>query len=458
MKQDAQGGIPLSLETMPAEAATTRKDAGVRPDVGRIKVTAVLAVMLVFVLLTRGPVARPEPFEVDEFGFLDTIRQYHLPMHHTLFLAAGRVVGQWVGDPYRGFVVLDMAVSALALTSVWWWLRALVRPATAAAATLVLSVAPVFWSYGAMAGNYTAIPLVGSFLLGVAWRGRHDPRPWHPYAAAVVLALGTGYREDLGVFWLPIFLVILAQHRARATVGGLVLFTAINVAWLAAMLYDIGGWSAYRQASGQFAHSAGYLNSVWNLGIIDAPLRYAVKLIMALAWTLGPGLLFVPWGLWRLGAIPEGRFLAFLLILSVAPALTFHLLIHFGVAGYAFHEVPALLALVTLGAASPPTLPSPTRGEEGKKPWQHRSESPPPWWGRVEWGGSPGPLRLFVLAACLAALFWFYPTDYDHPGFRGSFDLAFARHTRIGLQTRPPWRSPEYWRTENSLHLGGAPW
>ena len=73
-----------------------------------------------------------------------------------------------------------MLTSAGALVSVWWMLRAIVRPATAAAAALVLGVGPVFWGYGAMAANYTAIILVGSFLLGVVFRGRSCPQSLAP--------------------------------------------------------------------------------------------------------------------------------------------------------------------------------------------------------------------------------------------------------------------------------------
>ena len=121
-------------------------------------------------------------------------------MHHTLFMTFGRVLGLVAGDPYRGFILLDMLTSAVALVSAWWMLRAIVRPATAAAAALVLGVGPVFWGYGAMAGNYTAIVVVGSLLLGIAYRGRSSPQAWQPFAAAIVLAIGTGYRQDIGRF------------------------------------------------------------------------------------------------------------------------------------------------------------------------------------------------------------------------------------------------------------------
>jgi hypothetical protein len=400
------------------EEAIDRGGEGAVEPTGRA-VLAAMALAMVGVVATRVPVWRPAAFDFDEVGYLETIAAYRVPMHHTLFLAAARAIGGWVGDSYRGFLILDTAVSALALVAVWWWLRALVRPSTAAAATLVLGAAPVFWSYGAMAGNYTMIPLVGSALLGLAVRGARQPKGWQPFAAAALLAIGTGYRQDIGTFWMPVFLVILWRHRWLRAAWAAVLFGAINLAWALPMLREVGGWDAYRAASREFAYNAGYLNSVWNLGWIDAPLRYAVKGGMALAWTLGPGLLLVPIGLVRLAGRPRGMLLGALLALSMLPALASHLLVHFGVAGYAFHYVPALLALVALGA------------------------------GR----GAAAPRRLAGLAALLAAVFLLYPTDYDRPGLRGNFDLAFARHTRVALRTRPPLRDPTSWRTVNSQEL-----
>ena len=404
------------------------------PKVSAAELSMALGLSALFVLLTRWPVMRPAPFETDEFGFLQTMQAYRWPMHHTLFLASARLIGQWVGDLYRGIVLLDMAVSALALVSLLWWLRALVRPATAVAATVVLGVAPVFWSYGAMAGNYTAIVLVGSFLLGVAVRSWNEPRRWYPFAAAAILAWGTAYRQDIGTLWLPVYFVGLWPYRWRVALYSLALFTALNLAWIGLMLHDVGGWQQYREASRDFAYHAGYLNSFWNLGVIDAPLRYAVKLIMALVWTLGPGLLIASRGLNRLVRTRQGAGLAALLALSMLPALGSHLFIHFGVPGYAFHYVPALMAMLALGIGrnSAPTAGRPLRDQ--------------------------APLRLALLALLLASTFLFYPTDYQRPGFRGDFDLSFARHTRVGLVTPPPFREPATWRTANSPSvLSGSP-
>ena len=226
------------------------------------------------------------------------------PMHHTLFMTFARALGSLTDTPYQGLILLDMLASTGALVSVWWMLRAMVTPAIAAAAALMLGVGPIFWGYGAMAGNYTAIVLVGSFLLGVAYRGMFHPRAWQPFASAIVLALGTGYRPDMGTLWLPVFAVVLWEHRWKSAIAALAVFTVGNLAWLLLMLHDVGGWARYREARrAEFAHQAGYLNSVWNLGLVDAPARYAAKLGMALVWTLGPALVFVPRGMWRLGRL-----------------------------------------------------------------------------------------------------------------------------------------------------------
>jgi hypothetical protein len=428
-----EGGSPL--ESAAGEGGSG-PDSRRASEPGRAEVLGVLAVALALVLLTRWPVARPEAFDLDEGGYLETIAAYRFPMHHTLFLAAARVLGALLGDPYRGFVVLDMLTSALALWAVWWWLRGLVGKGTALAGALVLAAAPVFWAYGAMAANYTAIPLVGALLLGLAWRGRERPRPWHPYAAAAALAFGAGYRQDLGTFWLPVFLVILWQHRWLASAQAVLVCGIANLTWFLPMLHDVGGWSAYREASAEFAYKAGYLNSVWNVGLVDAPLRYAVKALMALIWTLGPGLLVALRGAWRLPRMRGGGFLVVLLGLSVLPALASHLLVHFGVPGYALHYVPALMALTALGIGPAPGVKADPCAE-----------------ARLD---RLSALRLAGLAVLLAAVFLAYPTNYNRTGLWGDFDLAFARQTRVGLRTRPPLRDPGAWRTVNSQELPGA--
>ena len=70
-----------------------------------------MGVVLLFVVATRWPVARTAPIDSDEFGFLAQAAAYWFPMHHTLFMAAARVLGLICGDRYRGFVVLDIVTS-----------------------------------------------------------------------------------------------------------------------------------------------------------------------------------------------------------------------------------------------------------------------------------------------------------------------------------------------------------
>src|SRR3954462_11938446 len=107
---------------------------GARPvDPDRASIARAAAIALAVVVLTRLPVARSWAIESDEFGFLDQMRLHWFPMHHTLYLSLGRMFGMMAGDLYRGLIILNMTTSALALLSLWWFLRALASPATAAA-------------------------------------------------------------------------------------------------------------------------------------------------------------------------------------------------------------------------------------------------------------------------------------------------------------------------------------
>jgi hypothetical protein len=426
-------------KSLPRSTHPTTSDA-TEPDPRLIFVA--LVVSLLFIFATRLPVARIEPFEFDEFGFLVQSVEHWFPMFHTLFVTFGRALGLLTSDPYRGFVVLDMLTSAGALVSLWWMLRPIVRPATAAAAALVMGVSPLFWGYGAMAGNYTAIILVGAFLWGIAYRSHICPQRWQPIAAAGVLAIGTGYRQDIGTLWLPVFLLVLWQHRwKRAVVAGL-LFASLNLLWFAAMLHEAHGWARYQVAATEFGYECGYLNSVWNLGFYDGPLRYSVKLGMALIWTLGPALVFVPRGVNRLSELGHTPFFGVMFAITTLPALSSHLLVHFGSPGWCFHYVPGLMILIGLGVT----------GDR-----QRGRRTPPSPFESIAAIFDPALCRLLTAAVVLAAMFWFYPTNYDQPGWRGSFDLSFCRFTRTGMKTPIPNRSPAFWRTANSRPLAGAP-
>jgi hypothetical protein len=129
-----------------------------------------------------------------------------------------------------------------------------------------------------------------------------------------------------------------------------------------------------------------------------------------------------------------------LMAIAALPALGSHLLVQFGSPGWCFHYVPALIALAALGASRIGTEePTPT---SSRRPWTRAF-------------GEPATVRLTAMGAVLAVMFWFYPTNYDRPGWRGSFDLSFCRFTRIGLKTPNLNRAPQYWRTANSRHVAG---
>ena len=105
-------GVPTLMATgmiLPLSSAS-RRSTSREPRRGTILIA--LGIALLFVFVTRWPVVRTQPFDSDEYGFLAQMASHWFPMHHTLFMTSGRVLGLVCGDPYQGFMILDMLTSA----------------------------------------------------------------------------------------------------------------------------------------------------------------------------------------------------------------------------------------------------------------------------------------------------------------------------------------------------------
>ena len=167
--------------------------------------------------------------------------------------------------------------------------------------------------------------------------------------------------------------------------------------------------------------------------------RYAVKLGMALLWTLGPCLLFVPRGIVQDRAARE----------RPLPGLPAHPQRHartrLAPAG-PFRRAGLRLSLCP-GAARP-------GASWGSDVTLSRcGDRPPP--GLLVCSisrplGSPRSPSSWPASSCST------PPIMIMPGWRGNFDLSFARHTRIGLRTPLPDRQPANWRTANSRVMAGT--
>ena len=122
--------------------------------------------------------------------------------------------------------------------------------------------------------------------------------------------------------------------------------------------------------------------------------------------------------------------------LASLPALGSHLLVHFGVPGYAFHYVPALLALAVAGDRTCVV----GRRVDGARP----ARSAPSAARSAGRHLRPPGQRLPVL-----------PTDYDRPGCAGTSTSVRAAHEGRPADALPD-RQPAIWRTANSRVMAGA--
>ena len=203
--------------------------------------------------------------------------------------------------------------------------------------------------------------------------------------------------------------MIVWQHRWKPAIGALALFTVLNLAWLLPMLHAVGGWEAYREQSADFAYSAGLQEFGLEPGAgRRRRLRYAVKMALAIALDARPGVDFRPSRDGPARLARDGKKLAALAGLERRPAAGLALAGPFRGRGVQLPLPPVLVALLAIGIGR-------VADSIGA-----RSDGP-----------SPG--RLSALAAMLAAVFLSIRPTFERPGWRGDFDLAVARYTRVGL-------------------------
>ncbi len=287
----------------------------------------------------------------DAVQFALALREYDVVKHqphppgYILYVALGRIVNAWLGDPVASYVALAVVMSGATTFVVYYLARTIYDRATALTATTLLAVSPLFWFYGSVGLSYASEALFASVVAYYAFRALEGSRT-DGWLAAGYLGLAGGVRQSLLVLLLPLWLgsVVLGMRRARALLAGLAILAGCVVTWFVPMVWLTGGLARYLAASAQLADSVVMPTSIVG-GPIEITVRMSRHLVESVLVGLGPlaaVALLVPWYVRRFG---WSRREAFLLGWTLPPVLVYTL-VHFGQGGYALTFLPALTILL----------------------------------------------------------------------------------------------------------------
>ena len=285
--------------------------------------------------------------------------QPHLPGVFWWLISLGRLARPLLaGNGVAALELVNAVISAVALPcglllgyrlGGWrtaWWLVAL------------LFSAPVLWYYASQPLSYGA-ELGWVVALGwTAWCVSQG-EAWALAPLALLMATAGGVRPNTPIFLLPLVLLCCLRGLRRGLgaarlVAALLLGFGVLALWVQAFLQEAGGfqqfWPLLR--SWQNAHNeqaaGGSLANGW-------------LLLRTVALTVPAGLALALVGAGRRPALPAAgaaaeaawrRWRALFLLLWIAPAAAYFLLVHFTRMGHATTLLPAVLLLVALRLAA----------------------------------------------------------------------------------------------------------
>ena len=312
----------------------------------------VAGALAVLTVLSRLPYRARMLYNWDAVQFALALREYDVVKHqphppgYILYVALGRVVNAWLGDPTAAYVTLAVVFSGLTTFVVYALARSAYDRPTALAAATLLAVSPLFWFYGSVGLTYAGEALFASLVAFFAFRAL-DGSENDAWLAAAYLGLAGGMRQSMLLLLFPLWLaaVCLGARRRRTLPIGLAVLGVVVLAWLVPLIWLTGGIERYLAASRHLADTVVLPTSVV-MGPLETTFRMSRYLLESVLVGLGPLALagvLIPWYVRRHGWGHR----EWLAVAWMTPALLVYTLIHFGQAGYVLTFLPALVVLLS---------------------------------------------------------------------------------------------------------------
>jgi uncharacterized membrane protein len=317
----------------------------------------VVFTLFLFVLITRIPFQSQILYHWDSVNFASAVHHFDLanesphPPGYILYVWLIRGVNVIFNNPQQAMVSISIVSSALAVVAMYWLSKSLFSRKTALAASLFLATSPIFWFYGEIALPHTLdmlIVILSVWLLYLTMQGDHR----FMFPAVLSVAVAGGLRPQTLVFLLPLVLFSLRKVGIVRISQAAFFGAFVCVLWFVPLVAASGGLQQYFHVMGEFSDRFQESTSIF-MGAGIAGVQYnSAKVVLYTVY--GLSLAIIPAVVFGLGVfVGRSRKLqvekALFLMIWIAPALCFYLIIHMGQQGLIFIYLPALLLIGAVG-------------------------------------------------------------------------------------------------------------
>jgi 4-amino-4-deoxy-L-arabinose transferase-like glycosyltransferase len=299
------------------------------------KLALLFACTILLITFTRLPLFPKQLFSFDSANLafalheFDPSRSQPQPPGYPFFVAEARFLYWLLGTPELTFAIQACIIGGLALGMLYLLGRRMLNPSAGLAGAALFFVNPVFWFSGLTSPLRLHLALVCILVAYFCWRAITE-NPKYFYAASIVLGLGGGFRPEIVLLLLPLWLYTGAQGKYRwgRLLRGAILLASCSLIWVLVLMAAMGGLAPMRALFSAYLFSQTTPTSVFTNPRSGSWVRWAGRAVL---WN---GLGIIPW-IWAgpLGWLRRHelgqwvRIIAFLAVWFFPPFL-FYLFVH----------------------------------------------------------------------------------------------------------------------------------
>lgn len=300
---------------------------------------AITTILFAATLASRIPFRSRLLWGGDSINFARALERYSLADDqphspgYILYVATSRLLNFLLKDPNSTLVALSIFCAAASVAGIYLVGRSIFDRNTGLAAAMLMMFSPLVWFQGEIAlSHIIELPfaLTSTWLLYQMFFKRR-----YAVAAAVVIGVAGGFRQDVLMFMAPLWLIGSFRVGGRAMMLSWAAFAVSVLAWFAPLIYLTGGLADFFGEGGAHFNKATLQTSLFNAGL-DGLLNNLQEIWWALLWLLGAAsvilVLTLARALMRIHYRPDWRMV--FLAASMLPALLFFIVVNFSHPGY----------------------------------------------------------------------------------------------------------------------------
>lgn len=316
-----------------------------------------LAIFSLLILVTRIPFMSKFLYEWDSVNYALGFERYDILSHqphspgYIFYIGLGKLVNTIFNDANTTMIVISIFFSILTVILVYHLAKNIFSRKIGIISSIFLIFNPLFWFYGEIATIYPSAAFFATLIAFISYHVLKGNEKFF-YPSAAVLGLAGGFRQDLIISMLPLWLFCLfygSKSIKKITKAFIVLIISALL-WFIPTIYFAGRYSTYAIASGNII-----ANFQTTSIIFGAPLLYHLIMdLMLFSWLfLASGIigsffliiyLFENRKNLNLNVLFNYKFI--FLSLWIFPMLLFQVLIHSPKPGYILVYISAISIII----------------------------------------------------------------------------------------------------------------